>query len=283
MTANPLFSVLIAQYNNGKYLDEAIDSVRAQTYANWEIILVDDFSADNSRDLYKNYANDERIKIFYNEKNKGCGYTKRRCAELANGEICGFLDPDDALLPHALQSMMNVHTENQDVALVFSRHYLCDNHLQKKSESRLLRIAEGKSYFTNKDYSPEHFVSFKKKFYDKTAGISPNYQLGIDQDLYFKMEEVGDVYVLDEFTYMYRISTTSISFANIPKSHYWNVIVRHDTCIRRGLNPSDYPLVDCLDYIAILENRKLINSKAYRLGKLILKPFSILRKVKNTQ
>ena len=77
---HPLFSVLIANYNNGKYLMEAIESVRQQTYTNWEIILVDDASTDNSKDIYRELENDSRIHIFYNEQNKGCGYTKRRCS-----------------------------------------------------------------------------------------------------------------------------------------------------------------------------------------------------------
>ncbi|MBQ4478004.1 MAG: glycosyltransferase family 2 protein [Bacteroidales bacterium] len=58
MNANPLFSVLIANYNNGKYLMEVINSVYAQTYTNWEIILVDDASTDNSRELYKELEKD---------------------------------------------------------------------------------------------------------------------------------------------------------------------------------------------------------------------------------
>ena len=96
MTKQPLFSILIANYNNGKYLQACLDSVFAQTYTNWEIILVDDASKDKiSSALYKKYDNHPQIHIFYNEKNKGCGYTKRRCVELGNGEICGFLDPDD--------------------------------------------------------------------------------------------------------------------------------------------------------------------------------------------
>ena len=55
----PLFSVLIANYNNGKYLMEAIESVRQQTYTHWEIVLVDDASTDNSKQLYKDLEKDD--------------------------------------------------------------------------------------------------------------------------------------------------------------------------------------------------------------------------------
>lgn len=58
MNDNPLFSVLIANYNNGKYLMEAINSVYAQTYTNWEIILVDDASTDNFKEIYKELEKD---------------------------------------------------------------------------------------------------------------------------------------------------------------------------------------------------------------------------------
>ena len=78
ISPNPLFSVLIANYNNGKYLMDAIDSIRRQTYTHWEIILVDDASTDNSKELYKELEKDNRIHIYYNEENRGCGYTKPR-------------------------------------------------------------------------------------------------------------------------------------------------------------------------------------------------------------
>ena len=60
MNEKPLFSVLISNYNNGKYLMEAVDSVRKQTYPNWEIVLVDDCSTDNSKELYEDLSALER-------------------------------------------------------------------------------------------------------------------------------------------------------------------------------------------------------------------------------
>lgn len=75
----PLFSILIAQYNNGKYFEDCYKSIMAQTYPNWEAIIVDDCSTDDSvEQMRKIVGNDPRFKIFVNEENKGCGYTKRR-------------------------------------------------------------------------------------------------------------------------------------------------------------------------------------------------------------
>ena len=76
MEQNPLFSILVANYNNGCYLMEAIESVYAQTYTNWEIIIVDDASTDNSNELYEKLSQDNRIHVYYNDKNMGCAFTK---------------------------------------------------------------------------------------------------------------------------------------------------------------------------------------------------------------
>ena len=70
-------SILIANYNNGRYLMDAIDSIRHQSYHNWEIVIVDDHSTDNSVDIYKKLEGDDRIHIFFNSDNMGCGYTKQ--------------------------------------------------------------------------------------------------------------------------------------------------------------------------------------------------------------
>lgn len=280
MTDNPLFSVLIASYNNGKYLQEAIDSIYAQTYTNWEIILVDDASTDNSLDLYKDLKNDDRIHIFYNNKNQGCGYTKRRCIELANGELCGFLDADDRLLPSALELHQKTHRKHNNVSCVFSRFHYCDENMIVKGDIRLLTFNKGSNYFTNKDYLPEHFASFKKSLYKKTEGISADLKLGIDQDLYFKLEEVAPIFVLNEFTYLYRIHNNNISRKE--NAIYWNLIVRHRTCMRRCLDPTDYPIYDFINYgkYKFREGEKYnCLSYSYKLGHFLLQPFRILRKI----
>ena len=64
MIENPLFSVLIANYNNACFLKEALNSVINQTYKNWEVIIVDDFSTDCSYEIYQEYSKDSRFKIY---------------------------------------------------------------------------------------------------------------------------------------------------------------------------------------------------------------------------
>ncbi len=253
---------------------EAIESVRQQTYANWEIVLVDDASTDNSEELYAELEKDERIHIYRNEMNMGCGYTKRRCAELANGEFCGFLDPDDVLLSNALEDSVANLQSHPKSALSFSRFYTCDAEMNVTGECRKLDI-QGKSYFEKRDYCPEHFVAFRKEAYDKTDGIDALLKAGVDQDLYFKLEEVGGITILDKFTYKYRVVDGSVSRED-RKSYFWNQVARINTCERRGLPIDQYVYTD---FVAFCEHEKrsgadeVRESKAYKLGKLLLKPF----------
>ena len=129
MTNQPLFSVLIANYNNGKYLMDAVESVRQQTYTNWEIILVDDGSTDNSHELYKELEQDERIHIFENDQNRGCGYTKNRCVAEAKGDWCAFLDPDDMIRKDALEIMADAISVNPQHGVFYSHMYVCDENM----------------------------------------------------------------------------------------------------------------------------------------------------------
>lgn len=279
----PLFSILIANYNNGRYLMEAIESVKAQTYLNWEIVIVDDGSTDNSRDVYRQLEKDARIHIYSNEENRGCAYTKHQLMLYANGDYCGYLDPDDVILPKAIEVTMQALKASQETVLTFSRHYICDEWLNVKQESRPLVLKEGESYFEHHDYQAEVFAGFKKGAYFKSGGLDVSNKAGVDADLYFRLEEQGKIAVLDEFTYKYRRQPHAIT-ANVDKMMYWNLIIRHNTCLRRGLPVDEFAFKDFKDYInmkvdlRVSQNEQALSSKAYKLGKLILKPLTFFKR-----
>lgn len=231
---NPLFSILIANYNNGRYLQEAIDSVLEQTYKNWEVVLVDDKSTDNSFEIYEKYKADSRFHIYYNEENKGCGYTKRRCAELAHGELCGFLDPDDALMPNALEVMVKAHAEHPECSLIYSTcyRYSGDRNEDMPIWDFIGEIPEGTDFLIYKKKLVSHFVSFKKATYLKTDGIDVSLSAAVDRDLYYKLEEQGALLHLPIPLYYYRINnekSISIGSKEADINAYYN-------CIKSELN-----------------------------------------------
>lgn len=279
-----LFSVLIANYNNGIYLQNAIDGVLNQSFSSWEIIIVDDCSTDDSFEVYSRYANDPRFHIYKNEINRGSTYTKWRCIEESNGDFCGFLDADDFLASDALEKMVKAHLVNPTASIITSRLYYCDPNLAIIKEGRLLKIPENKSYLTNFDYQPEHFLTFKKSFYKKTKGLNINNRIGDDHELCILLEEVGKWIVIDEFLYYYRNSEKSISKIREMECYYWNIIVEHEACMRRGIETKEVSykslLNACKEYSsteAYNTQKEIRNSIRYKIGNFLLLPLSIFR------
>lgn len=105
-----LVSIIMPNYNSRKYLEATVESVVAQTYGNWELIIVDDCSTDGSLDLLTRF-NDERIRIFKNETNSGAACSRNRAIDEAKGEWIAFLDSDDLWerdkLSHHISFMVN--------------------------------------------------------------------------------------------------------------------------------------------------------------------------------
>jgi glycosyltransferase involved in cell wall biosynthesis len=239
MSKKPLFSILLANYNNASFLTDCLESVYKQTYTNWELIFIDDCSNDNSLQIVNSYAErDNKIKIFSNETNKGCGFTKARCIQLASGEICGFLDSDDALMPNALETMINKHLEFPDTALVYSRRFHCDKKLKFKDVSD-----DDTGKFISQLNTPliNHFATFKKNVYDKTDGIDTCMKRAVDQDLYLKLEEKGNIIFVPDALYLYRHNINSISLdKNEYKAQAWHIYANTNACKRRNLSLDDY-------------------------------------------
>ena len=234
-----LFSLLLANYNNSSFLADCLESVYKQTYTNWEVIFVDDFSTDNSLQIINSYAEkDSRIKVFTNDTNKGCGFTKARCVQLASGEICGFLDTDDALTPNALEIMVQKHEAYSDTAMVYSRRFHCNERLKIYDVSE-----DDTGKFISQLATPlvNHFASFKKKMYDQTIGIDTYMKRAVDQDLYLKLEEKGKVIFIPDVLYLYRHNGNSISLdSNEYKAQAWHIYANSNACKRRNLSLDDY-------------------------------------------
>ena len=285
---NEKFSVLISNYNNGKFILDAINSVKRQTYPNWELIIIDDCSTDNSVDIYKSLEKDDRIRIFFNEHNMGQGYTKHQCVLRAEGEICGFLDPDDALAEDAVQIMVEEHRKHPDASLINSTRYDTDEHLNVLSVcSYACTIPQGQTFLSYRK-GITHFATFKKKYYEMTEGIGTFMLRAPDHDLFYKLEEVGNVYYVDKPLYYYR-QNTGINFSlgdeNMIKAHAWDLYAMINACRRRGISIEK----NALKYVDVFVNyginvgaNQVRKSKSYRLGYFLLHPIdSILKRRKD--
>ena len=100
----PLVTIVTPVYNSGKFIAYTINSVLSQTYKNWEHILVDDCSTDNSLEIIKSFASsDSRFKIFHLDVNSGSGVARNLAIENASGKYIAFLDSDDIWIPERLE------------------------------------------------------------------------------------------------------------------------------------------------------------------------------------
>ena len=112
-----LISVIMGNYNTEpQYLREAIESVLAQTYTNFEFIIVDDCSTDDSPQVLREYT-DPRIKVLYNEQNRGLGHCLNRALEICRGEYVARMDTDDVCLPERFEKQLAFMKAHPDVLL----------------------------------------------------------------------------------------------------------------------------------------------------------------------
>lgn len=120
MQIKPKISVLIPTYNYGRFLDETIQSVLSQTYTDFELVVVDNCSTDNTIEVVQPYLVDKRVRFYRNETNIGLVGNWNKCLELAQGEYIKFLCADDKFHPLLLQQFAAVMEQHPQVMLVTS-------------------------------------------------------------------------------------------------------------------------------------------------------------------
>ena len=124
----PLVSVLMTAYNREQYIAEAIESVLASSYTNFELIIVDDCSSDATVNIAKTYeAKDQRIKIYVNEKNLGQFPNRNKAASYANGKYLKYLDSDDKILNFGLAYCVEEMEKYPEAGLGMYCLYSTDN------------------------------------------------------------------------------------------------------------------------------------------------------------
>lgn len=121
-----LVSIITPTYNSADFISATIDCIIAQTYRNWELLITDDCSSDNTIDIVKQYAQkDERIKLFQLEKNSGGGVSRNNSIKQAKGRYIAFCDSDDRWTPDKLATQIAFMKE-KDCAFSYGSYMLCD-------------------------------------------------------------------------------------------------------------------------------------------------------------
>ena len=128
---DPLVSVIMPAYNAEKYISQSIESVVNQNYQNWELLITDDRSNDNTQQIVEEYcAKDKRIKLFINKENGGAGAARNNSIEQAEGRFIAFLDADDQWLSEKLTKQVNFMLKNNYV-FTFTAYQKIENYVMK--------------------------------------------------------------------------------------------------------------------------------------------------------
>ena len=216
-----LVSIIMPSWNTERFIAETIQSVVDQTYTNWELLIVDDCSTDNTDEVVASFK-DDRIKYFHNEKNSGAALTRNRAMREARGEWIAFLDSDDLWMPKKLEKQIAFMKEN-GYTLSFTEYEKIDE------ESKPLNIyvsgpeKVNKRKMYNYDYIGQLTMMYSAKEFGliQIKDIKKNNDYAIRLQLYKKPGTCA--YLLKETLAKYRVRKVSIShdkFRRKFKSHY---------------------------------------------------------------
>lgn len=274
-------SVIIPCYKQAKYLPKTLDSVLAQTYNDWECIVVNDGSPDNTEEVAKEYCDkDKRFKYVYQE-NQGPATARNNGIKSSSGEYILPLDSDDLISPTYIEKAVAYLAAHSDVKLVYSRTELF-------SETERRECDMGK--YTYKDFLLAGCLIFsasmyRRADYDKTIGYNPNMIYGIeDWDFWLTLLGPDDkVHQIDEILFHYRTGENSMVSRKA-------IIHQEEACVQLYNNHSEAyaPYVNRFVYYRMCFNKwqhyeelnaHIYSSASYRLGHFLLSPFIWLKKI----
>ncbi len=204
---NQNISVLMANYNKGKYVGEAIASVLNQSFKDWELVIIDDGSTDNSVVEIKKFVSDTRVRLIINSDNQGVIYCQKRLIEESKFEIVAILDSDDVLYPDALEELSTAYQNNPDCGFIYSQFEVCDSVLNVIQQGICKAVRKGRSNLH--EYYASAFRTFKKEAYYKTNGYDEETIYAEDRDIVFQLEEKTKVLFIDKVLYKYRRTANS--------------------------------------------------------------------------
>jgi glycosyltransferase involved in cell wall biosynthesis len=202
MQTVPKISVVIPTYNYANFLGEAIQSVLDQTFTDFELIIVDNCSTDNTDEVVTKYLSDSRVSYYKNDTNLGLVGNWNKCLEYARGEYIKFLCADDKFRPQLLEKYVAVMDTHPNLALLSAYNEIF-------GARSLCRISPFKGYVhaplviedllgrNNRLRSPS-VCMFRKQHAEQAGRFNPKLHQYADRDYYIRLLAFGDCYFLPE-------------------------------------------------------------------------------------
>ncbi len=216
-----MISVVMANFNGEKYIKEAIESVLDQDFDNYEFIIVDDGSTDNSREIisefHKKYT--ATIHPIFQKKNYGQGVAFNIGLSLAKGDIISFIDSDDIWYPDKLKNVFSFLSNSQNISLLqHNLHLIRKDIITNEKVLDVLITGDYFSYSKKKNikpfFVPTSGLSFPKPILDKVLPIPDNFKTSADSFITHTCFCYGEVVSVNQCWGAYRVHENNIVFEN---------------------------------------------------------------------
>ncbi len=225
--AEGLVSIITPSYNTAQYIAKTIQSVQAQTYTNWEMIIVDDCSTDHTDEVVAPFLSDPRIRYLKNPQNSGAAISRNFALREAKGKWIAFLDSDDLWSPEKLEKQINFMMEN-DYKFTYTDYRICIN----GKWMPYINIAPNK-VTKRKLYNYCYFSTITVMYDSECIGLIQIADLRKNNDyaMWLQAIEKASAYRLPECLSYYIKREQSISSGKKTKLIKWHYIL-----FRKGLN-----------------------------------------------
>lgn len=211
---NGLVSIIIPCYNAEKYIEETIVSVINQTYSNWELIIVNDGSTDNSFAIVKEFAEKDKRISFIEKSNSGVSDSRNKGLEKSKGDFIAFLDADDSWKPEYLEKQITNLQANQYTISYTACQLINQNGEKLNQQIRGENNPQLDDFLIQKanyNTNPSGIV-YKKECFEKVKGFDVNLSNNADQDILIQMLAKGNsIGYIDELLWDYRMHDNNMS------------------------------------------------------------------------
>ncbi|NOY72915.1 MAG: glycosyltransferase [Gammaproteobacteria bacterium] len=218
-TPQSLVSVIMNCYNSSKYLHEAIDSVFAQTYQNWEIIFWDNQSTDRSAEIFNSY-DDPRLKYFSAPIHTLLGEARNYAISKSNGDLIAFLDCDDRWLRSKLVEQVKLFNRNSNISFAYANYYLIDEKGKRTFKGFKKSQPQGNVFRSFLRHYPVNLqtVMIRKFLLDNTeVHFDPKLDLSEEYDLFMRLLYETEASYIHTPLVEYRIHSAMGSLAKVEK------------------------------------------------------------------
>lgn len=211
MLSTPLISIITPTYNREKTLSQAVESVLSQTYKNWELIIIDDGSTDNTREMLSKYLNDPRIKYRY-QNNSGQSTARNHALKLYTGKLVCFLDSDDFWPDNKLERQVNLMKVHPTVDIIHGDEITVDESGREITRHNMKRYSGQITKNLIADNSVSiNTVIVKRHCFEKMGGLSSKYTIADDYELWLRFSVQFTFLYIPEYFGFYRVMKNQIS------------------------------------------------------------------------